>query len=79
MKDEPMDISLWFNLTYAAYLVLPRLWLETMPIEWQQKFVALLNEIPDTLEIDDNYSAEYTVIIDTEPSNLKKPSGAIKI
>lgn len=61
MNDEPMDISTWFNLTYASYLVLPRLWLETMPIEWQYKFVALLNEIPETLDIDDEYPATYLV------------------
>jgi hypothetical protein len=61
VDDEQMDISLWFNLTYASYLVLPRLWLENMPLEWQYKFVELLNEIPETLEIDNEYSAQYIV------------------
>jgi hypothetical protein len=59
--DEPMDVSLWFNLTYASYLVLPRLWLESMPLDWQYQFVGMLNEIPETLVIDSDYDATYMV------------------
>ena len=34
----------WFGLTYANYLVLPRAVLQSMPAEWQEKFVKLLEE-----------------------------------
>ncbi len=34
----------WFGLTYANYLVLPRTVLQSMPPEWQEKFVKLLEE-----------------------------------
>ncbi|WP_431861401.1 hypothetical protein [Azospirillum sp.] len=34
----------WFALTRSAYLVLPRLALEAMPVEWQHRFVALMDE-----------------------------------
>lgn len=56
-----MDIHLWFELTYASYLVIPRLILQSMPLEWQHEFVALLNEIPETLVLDEEYESTYTV------------------
>ncbi|WP_286068848.1 hypothetical protein [Stenotrophomonas sp. 57] len=33
-----------FGLTRAAYLVVPRRTLQSMPLEWQQRFVALMDE-----------------------------------
>ena len=42
----------FFGLTYASYLVLPRSVLQSMPDEWQQKFVSLLNQIPETIDED---------------------------
>lgn len=42
-SDKP-DIHAWFELTYAQYLVLPRVILQSMPDEWQIKFVELLQE-----------------------------------
>lgn len=35
----------WFGLTYANYLVLPRTLLQSMPDEWQGRFVACLEEL----------------------------------
>lgn len=34
----------WFGLTYANYLVIPRLALQEMPLDWQRRMVALLEE-----------------------------------
>ncbi|MGW4803045.1 hypothetical protein [Kitasatospora sp. NPDC004272] len=34
-----------FGLSYANYLVLPRTLLQSMPIEWQQRFVDCLGEL----------------------------------
>jgi hypothetical protein len=52
MTDENMwdheAIHLWFGLTYANYLVMPRSILQSMPDEWQKKFVLLLNEARET-------------------------------
>lgn len=66
MSDKPTVIGddpfhYWFGLTYASYLVLPRLMLESMPRRWQLKMIALLNQIPEKLEIDDSYTYNYTV------------------
>lgn len=50
-KEQPknghseMDISTWFSLTRANYLVIQRALLESMPDEWQFKFVEMLNEM----------------------------------
>lgn len=33
-----------FGLTRAAYLVVPRRTLQSMPLDWQQRFVALMDE-----------------------------------
>lgn len=49
----------WFELSYASYLVLPRSLLCGMPVEWQERMVALLSEMEDTYEpgaINDNYT-----------------------
>ena len=35
---------LWFNLSYAAYLVLPRRLICEMPNVWQKRLVELLDE-----------------------------------
>lgn len=40
--DKP--IHAWFGLSYASYHVVPRLALEAMPADWQQRFVDLMNE-----------------------------------
>lgn len=37
----------YFELTYANFLVLPRTVMMDMPTEWQNKFVALLEELDD--------------------------------
>jgi len=57
----PMDVSLWFNLTYSSYMVLPRLWLEAMPTERQYQFIKLVDKILETLDIDPAYEASYAV------------------
>lgn len=39
-----------FGLTYASYFVAPRSLLQDMPEEWQERFVALVNELNDHFE-----------------------------
>lgn len=45
------DGPIWnaFGLTYAAYLVVPRRTLQSMPKEWQERFVALMAEAYERL------------------------------
>ena len=37
-------IHLWFDLTYASYAVQPRSVLQSLPVPWQKRFVALMEE-----------------------------------
>lgn len=43
-------IHLHFSLSYANYLVLPRTLLQSMPDEWQARFVGLLDELDDAFQ-----------------------------
>jgi hypothetical protein len=43
-------VNTWFELTYAQYLTIPRSVLEAMPDEWQERFVACLNELDATFD-----------------------------
>lgn len=37
-----------FGLTYSSYFCVPRLVLQSMPVEWQSRFVAMIKLLPDT-------------------------------
>ncbi|MCK5601910.1 hypothetical protein KAR91_08580 [Candidatus Pacearchaeota archaeon] len=41
---ESDKLQSWFNLSYASFLTLPRVLMEDMPSEWQDKMADLLNE-----------------------------------
>ena len=62
--SDPLPVAIgesavhaWFGLTYASYLVWPRVLLERMPDEWQRRFVALAQELEAAYDgfIDPNY------------------------
>jgi hypothetical protein len=38
------DLWLWFELSYARFLVLPRVLMHEMPDDWQGRMAALLRE-----------------------------------
>lgn len=43
-------VHLWFELTYSSYLVLHRSIMCAMPLEWQEKMVALLEEMDGIID-----------------------------
>lgn len=45
------DLSLWFGLSHASFLVLPRVAMEAMPQEWKEKMAELLNEYDETIDV----------------------------
>lgn len=52
LKDENGEhviapIHMWFGLSRASYFVMPRMALEHMPVEWQRRFISLMNEAED--------------------------------
>ena len=55
MTDQAADarvdaIHQFFGLSYANYLVLPRSVLQSMPDEWQRRFVKCLEELDETID-----------------------------
>lgn len=54
MKDIEIDtrepIHEWFELSRAQYLTVPRSVLQSMPVEWQERFVKCLEELDDTID-----------------------------
>lgn len=44
-SDGP--IHTWFSLSYNSYFVCPRSALQAMPLDWQQRFVDLIEEADD--------------------------------
>lgn len=46
--NEP--IHLWFELSYAQYLTIPRSIMQAMSEEWQHKMANLLSELDETFE-----------------------------
>lgn len=57
MSDLPVEpifqstpISDWFELSYAQFLTVPRLVMESMPLAWQEQMAALLQELDDTFD-----------------------------
>ncbi|HED1541891.1 TPA: hypothetical protein R4S87_001873 [Kluyvera cryocrescens] len=49
-NNERKDLHLWFGLSYAAFLVMPRVAMMQMPEEWQEKMAALLNQYDETID-----------------------------
>ena len=47
-SEEP--INWWFELSYAQYLTVPRLVMQSMPLEWQRKMAVLLQEMDETFD-----------------------------
>jgi hypothetical protein len=48
--DSRKDLQLWFGLSHASFCVMPRVFMEAMPAEWQEKMAELLFQYDDTIE-----------------------------
>lgn len=48
--ETERDIQGWFELTYAQYLTIPRSILQSMPMEWQVRFVECLDQLDDSID-----------------------------
>lgn len=44
-RDDHVDVGTWFSLSYCAYLAVNRSLLQSMPLDWQYRFVDLLDEL----------------------------------
>jgi hypothetical protein len=48
MMNDP--IHEWFELSYAQYLTVPRSVLQSMSVEWQERFSQCLRELDDMID-----------------------------
>lgn len=60
-RDTDGETWDYFGLSYAHWLVLPRVALQSMPLEWQEQFFALVREMEDTLEYPEGYTGRFAV------------------
>lgn len=71
IAEDP--IHLWFGLTYSSYLVLPRTALQTMPREWQQRFVDMLEELRGTIDFPEQPSGYRVLAVDDRGKFVEDP------
>lgn len=51
MEHIPDDaVHTFFELSYAQYLAVPRTALQSMPVEWQRRFVQCLEQLDDSID-----------------------------
>lgn len=50
MDEGTEPVHMWFELTYAQYLTVPRSVLQSMPVEWQRRLVACLEELDASID-----------------------------
>lgn len=72
-QEEKQDAWDWFGLSYSSFLVLPRIALQSMSEEWQDKFFKLVNEIEEELEFPEDYTGQYTISMRRGNKFVKNP------
>ena len=51
--EEP--VHGYFELSYAHYLVVPRTALQSMPVEWQRRFISCMEELDEAIDWKQSY------------------------
>lgn len=67
------DLWDWFSLSYASFLVVPRVLMHEMPIEWQDKMAALLHEYDETFDTSSVVNSVSVVGRDSDGKLIKLP------
>lgn len=73
MTDYKDYIHIFFGLSYAKYLVLPRSILQSMPEEWQRDFVKLLDQLETNCAVMDIKTPDYSVSAKKDGKFIKDP------
>ncbi|MBX0293134.1 hypothetical protein K3G63_22000 [Hymenobacter sp. HSC-4F20] len=63
----------WFGQSYANYLILPRVQLQSMPEEWQQRFASCLREFTAAFAGSEQARSYQVRAIDAEGHYVKDP------
>lgn len=62
--DATKDLACYFGLTYASWLTLPRVLMESMPEGWKTSMATLLNEYEDAYPNQPSYGTTVRVTVD---------------
>jgi hypothetical protein len=79
MSKGPLKLSwhcpvhVWFELSYAQYLTLPRSLLQSMPVEWQERFVRCLEELDEMYDWRPNQGRYWVRLKDGEGKFVHDP------
>jgi hypothetical protein len=60
---DQAPIHSWFELTYAQYLTIPRSVLQSMPVEWQRRFVTCLQQLDASMDWRPGDGQQYRVTL----------------
>ena len=63
------NLNTWFGLSYASFLTVPRVFMQEMPQEWQEKMAELLNEYDETFNNQPNME---TVVVCKQNNKIIK-------
>lgn len=50
MPIDESPIHKFFGLSYANYFVCPRSVLQSMPVEWQKRFLSIMEELDESID-----------------------------
>jgi len=64
VTSDRKDLQLWFSLSYASWLTMPRVLMEAMPEEWQEKMAELLNQYDEAFPNQPDLGTRVQVIKD---------------
>jgi hypothetical protein len=74
MKPGKFKLSLWFSLSYASWLTIPRVLMEEMPDDWQSKMADLLSEYDEIMShVNSQYDLETSVSVKKKGKFAKMP------
>jgi hypothetical protein len=78
--DPSHELECWWELSYAQFLTIPRVAMQSMPTAWQDQMAGLLNELDSRIDWRPK-SGRYHVQINTaldEPKGGRYPEPVLK-
>lgn len=63
VEDERHTVHEWFELSYAQYLTVPRSVLQSMSLEWQDRFTRCLEELDELIDWRPQDGQQYRVTL----------------
>lgn len=75
IEPPPERVHNWFELSYAQYLALPRSVLQSMPDEWQERFIRCMEELDETIDWRPKEGRYWVYLRDKNGRRIEDPLG----